>query len=319
MNQEYTLRIPFQFLLNLEISNLEEAVTFQINNLYITLEQSNEYYVIYVKGFNSEQEAKDYISCIWSSLAWTLLHKGTAFLLNMDFDPIFYPVNPQQAAKNLGINDVPDGFSTEGHPIVYPTQKRIRLAVLGNPQLKQLVPASEVVELVTDGLTKPFIEKPFHDPKLRTALELYSAYHHERSHTARFLTLMMILETLTEYQTKPKISVDLLSKWHSEVLLIKQRLDHQSDDFSALESLERELFFRKDMSIRSRVRALVYETLSKAGHPEASKLASDALKAYDRRSTLVHQGSLPMNEMRKYSKIAHEIVRLVLKAKFLAA
>jgi len=316
MNQEYTLRVPFQLVQGLGISQLEKSPPFQIDRLNIDIEHVNGYYVLKIAGFSSEQEAINYVAHIWSALAWTLLHKGTAFSVNLEIDKVYYPLNPEEAAKNLSISDIPDGYGTEGLPIIYPSDKNIRLAVLGSPQLQQLTQGAEVIALVTEALKNPLISHPYNDPKLRTALELYSAFYYERSHSARFLTLMIILETLVEVNLKPQIALDLLSKWHKEVTQLKSLMSKESDDYFAVDSLEKELLFRREMSIRGRIRALVHDTLFEVGNLEAKRLAADAVKAYDTRSTLVHTGSLPVSELRKHSRNAHKIVELVLKARF---
>jgi hypothetical protein len=95
----------------------------------------------------------------------------------------------------------------------------------------------------------------------------------------------------------------------------KQTLQPGSEDYIALEALERELLFRREMSIRSQVRAVVLDTLNSISHPDAKKIASQALKIYDKRSTLVHEGCLPPTELHHCEQEARQIVEIVLKAK----
>lgn len=56
--------------------------------------------------------------------------------------------------------------------------------------------------------------------------------------------------------------------------------------------LERELLFRREASLRSQIRKLVVDALVIAGNPDPQEVGRRAVKVYDKRSTLVHQGVL---------------------------
>jgi hypothetical protein len=91
-----------------------------------------------------------------------------------------------------------------------------------------------------------------------------------------------------------------------------------TEEHHALESLERELIFKKTDSLRRQVRTLVYETLDLAGHAHALDLAQKAVKVYDARSELVHEGYLSDSLLSRVTAEAKEIVEQVLRAKFRA-
>jgi hypothetical protein len=126
----------------------------------------------------------------------------------------------------------------------------------------------------------------------------------------------MALEALAEGGLKPRVALDLLAKWQGDVAERKNQA-LAPEQREALEALERELFFRKAKSLRSQVRALVLHTLEASGAPNASDIAQNAVKVYDKRSALVHEGSLPDDELRWAEREARTIVQAVLKAKFL--
>ncbi len=147
-------------------------------------------------------------------------------------------------------------------------------------------------------------------------MELYAAYFYEQSANAKFLTLIMVLETLTVSHPKHEVALELLTQWRSQVEERKRQLHPGSEEHEALEALERELLFRREASLRSQIRTLVRNTLTTAGNLNASRYAQHAVRAYDRRSTLVHEGTLPTGVLREAARDAREIVEAVLKAEF---
>lgn len=85
----------------------------------------------------------------------------------------------------------------------------------------------------------------------------------------------------------------------------------------SLESLKRELTFRQVDSIRKQIRSLVYSTLTEAGDTDSEDVAKKAIKVYDKRSKLVHDGYLPPDELGQLITDVREIVERVLRVKFL--
>jgi hypothetical protein len=152
--------------------------------------------------------------------------------------------------------------------------------------------------------------------KLRIALELYSAHFYERAMSTRFLMLVMALEVMTPNSIKPKIALHLLEQWRQQVGVLKSSFPSDSDEYFSLDALERELLFRRENSIRTQIKQMVYNVLSADKKTDASELARRAVKVYDQRSTLVHEGALPVGELAKAEQDAKEIIEIVLKAMF---
>jgi hypothetical protein len=152
--------------------------------------------------------------------------------------------------------------------------------------------------------------------KMRISLELYAAHFSERAMSTRFLMLIMALEALIPGMNKSKIALNLLEQWKQQVSDLKSKLPPDSDEYNSLEGLERELLFRRENSIRSQIKQMVYDVLSAGKNPKANELAQRVVKVYDQRSTLVHEGALPVGELAKAEQDAREIIELVLKAMF---
>ena len=82
----YTLRFPFLLTNNTSINNLEKTITREIEGLTITLELNKPYYVLIIKGFKSELEAKAYKKNLRIGLNWTALNCNFGFEDELDFD-----------------------------------------------------------------------------------------------------------------------------------------------------------------------------------------------------------------------------------------
>jgi hypothetical protein len=278
--------------------------------------------VFEVQGFESEQAAKKYLDRLWAGLMWVLLHTGLAFNAIMEFDAVTYTEDPIRAAENLSKNfDIAiqggvDGLVNGNWPSVYPSSKNIRTITAGGASIIVGTNVEQVYSLLVEGLGTPNSANVISHAKLRTALELYAAYFYERSANARLLTLVMALETLTTGHPKHQVTLNLIDQWCLQVEQERSQLQPNSAEYEALEALERELLFRKEASLRSQIRTLVHATLIADGHQDAVQMARRAVKVYDNRSTLVHEGTLPENELRVAERDAKEIVEAVLRAKF---
>ena len=321
-DQFYTLRFPFQLKPGREFSGLEGSFQRETGGLQLRIHRKGSLHIFEVQGFNSEESAKECINRLWAGLIWATLNRGLAFTAVLEPQQVSYTDDPQKAAENLSKTfkiaiDGPVDALIDGHlPAVYRSDKSVRVITLGTPTVTITSPFEEFIGLVIQGMELPNSQEIISDTRLRTALDLYVGYFSENSANARLLTLVMALEALTTPEPKPKLALDLLSKWQTEVQQLKGRLDQRSDDYAALEALERELIFRKESSIRNRIRVLVRETLNSAGSPAAEDFASRAAGIYDKRSTLIHEGQLPTKELQTAESDAKEIVEMVLKARF---
>ncbi|MDY0744792.1 HEPN domain-containing protein [Paucibacter sp. R3-3] len=133
-------------------------------------------------------------------------------------------------------------------------------------------------------------------PKLVTALELYAAHFSEAQARVRFLLLVVAIESLCTPTRKHEVSVDLLTRWQAELGAEMEALERSTEEWLSLDALKRELGFRSDDSIRSQFRKL-FASLPGVPAEESKDLQRRALHVYDKRSTLVHEGELPSEEL----------------------
>jgi hypothetical protein len=151
---------------------------------------------------------------------------------------------------------------------------------------------------------------PQNGEKLRVALELYAAHFTERQVRVRFLLLVMAMETLAQATSKHPVAISLLERWHQELKAEMANHIPPSEEFKSLEALSRELSFRAEDSIRSQVRKL-FRGLNDTHTPESDALERRALHVYDKRSTLVHDGYLPTDELSTLEREARELLEML--------
>ena len=146
--------------------------------------------------------------------------------------------------------------------------------------------------------------------KLQTALELYGSQSLERDSKVRFLLLVMAMECLATPVDKHPAALRLLASWHSELKREMEHFPESAPEFVALEALQRELFFRREDSLRSQVRRLMLRVSE--GHATKAEFPTRAVKVYDKRSVLVHEGHLPYEELVQLDQDARELVEAAL-------
>ena len=291
-------------------------VSGELDGLTFSLEKHDKFCVFTINGFLTEDRAKRYINNVWAGLMWVLLHCGLPTDVVIELGKVLYPEDPHQAAKNYGFKGPFDGFIDGAWPVVYPTEKRIRTEAAGQIIPLQTYSAGDVLNYFCKGVAFPESATVIDDAKLRVALELYGAYFTELSANARFLTLVMALETLAPSSLRTKLVLCLLDKWKTEVEEKKITVGPESDDAASLKALSLELLFRKTESIRQSIRTVVCTTLQANGDEDAAATAGKAVQVYDLRSKLVHKGKLESQVLSQAASDAKDIVERVLRARF---
>ena len=252
---------------------------------------------------------------------WALLHRGLSPEATLQPQHMFYAPDPVQAARNLfrtmGLEVARvDSLIDASSPAIFPSDKSIRVVTAGNPTLVQGFNPKQTLELLCEAMTFPNAERVVSDGKLRIALELYNSFFREVSANARFLTPVMALEALAPEERKPVQMTQLIEEWMSIVRERKGLLPSDSEEWAHYDSLEREIGFRRQVSIRKRIRTLVQSTLAAHGQKDANETARAAVTIYDKRGRLVHDGFLPAQELAEATTQLWRIVGRVLEARF---
>ena len=314
----YTVRIPFRVPQHTRIA--EHEAQQEHDHVQFALKWEGYYHVLKASGFRSEDEANNFAVRAHAAFAWLLLQKGIASNASLESQKIGYFDDPMQAginiARSLGMtNAVPiDAIIDGSQTAVYLSSKNIKVGTGFPADVYTTVPTEAALAVLIEGSALTGSASVSDDHKLGVALSLYAAYFTEQSTNARFLTLIMALEALALATPKAPVALDLLNRWHGELVTLRSTLPAQSEDAGALESLERELLFRREDSVRSQVRKLVTAALSPA--EDAQERARDAVRLYDLRSTLVHEGFLDAATLDRATGEAKTLVHRTLLARF---
>ena len=314
----YELRFPFRP--THPFSDVAAGVTFECGELTVGLTWSPPEAVLRIGPFANHEDAEAFLPRVWGALAWTAVTRGTGFTAEMTWSHLTFPEDPLQAAANVArsfglpaptepLHALGDG----GRPCVIPTGKNYRFLGMGDAKATVAESHALFCAPLVQALTSPLAENLYLDERLRTAVQLFSDSHREMSGRSRFLTYVIALEVLTQPLQKHPIALRLLDVFEEDLVRHASRYHTDSDEGHAIEALKKEIVFRREMSLRSRIRRLVLDTLGDLSPDEQTRRARDAVWAYDLRSTLVHDGTVPSEELDEASAIARRTLLDVLR------
>lgn len=318
-DRRFTLRVAVKTLGEEPVAGLEAGCSFNIGMVCVTLDHRGRYLVLKAGDFATEEDAAQFLPPLKAGL-WNLaIEYNIAFIPDFEQREITWSANPELAGRNLSASfGLPElgpvhGLADEGGIVIFPSEENIRFIGGGEITARVSTNLKDVVRVLSEGIVSAQLSTFVTDEKFSTAFDLYLGHFYERSIHARFLSLIMTLEVLAPVTEKHAAAQELLTGWGQ---VIKERLSQAvgDDERDALEALSRELEFRKETSIRRRVRRLI---LDEAPIDDLSKtaLARQVVRAYDLRGGLVHSGSVDENELREAHDITLRAVKLILSAR----
>lgn len=305
----YTLRYPIKLTENYMISASDEQ-RLTIEGMEIELLQDAGYHVIIVSGLDSAEMAVEFGTRLWVAISWALLNRATGFQVNGEPSIERLYDNPEQVGKSLHLNRPVDVVIDTAFPAIYPTDARIARITAGSAHGSQQLAFESFATDLTEGLsvaTSASLPK-----RLRTAIDLFHTHYFELSDSARLLTLVMAMEVLSEGCKKHPVAIEILDNWGAEIRALRATKNDPEVDF-ALECLEREVVFRCEDSLRSRVRRMTLDALCNEGEETRAKLGRSAVEIYDSRSKLVHDGFLAPDRLISTLTEARGLVAMILR------
>jgi hypothetical protein len=323
MDQLFALRFPVHALHPIE--GIDDPLQVTVDKINVTVSMDDPYIVFRADPFSTEEEARAFLPRLWGAVAWMAVSVGTGFAAEMQIDKITYATDPYHAALNLSNSaGLPNtgpvhGIVNGNFPTILPIGKNIRFVKFGSGgSISHVITKENIRDPLTDGLHASNAGLFFADERLRTAVELFCNAQREVSLKSKFLTLMMALEVLTEPALKHPAALALLDTLESPVAAGLATFAEDSDEWHSLEALQRELVFRRETSIRSRVRDLILRTFAHLEDAERNAKARKIVWAYDQRGTLIHKGILSQAELNEGFSIASATVKDVLLARMSA-
>jgi hypothetical protein len=315
----YELRIPFKT--THVISEADAVMGFEVDRLKGRLVARPPYTVVTLGPFSSIREAEEYLPRAWGALAWACVERGLGFDMETKFGDMTVPDDAEEAGRNLARTfnlesaGPVHGLGDEGWPHILEIGKTYKFVGLGTATVTVSEPAARFLPCLAQSLENPATAHLFDDERLRTAIQLFSDSHREVSLRSRFLTYVIALEVLTRPRAKHQIALDLLDRWEQGLKEALARESPGSAEFHALESLRREVIFRRVSSLRSRVRELVLSSLTHLADDDRVKRATQAVDIYDLRGSLVHDGHVDPQELSRAADIARLLLLDVLRAR----
>lgn len=317
-----TYRLRFPFLSTHEVTDFSDPIPLHPRGVEASLEPHTPYVVLNLDGFESAAAAEQALPFAWGAVMLASVLSGWGFQLEANLDTVAYSDDPERAAENLrknwGVHPAGPvhGLVNGNLPVALPVDKDIRFVTAGQVGVHQSIPASRIVPHLEQALSVRDAGEVFVDARLKLALELWSDYHKERTLRAKFLTLVMVLEVLAPPADKHSVAQAIVDQWDAELTSALDGYARTSDEYEAIESLRREVAFRRERSIRSRIRMHALQIVGDVNPEEAQRIARMAVRAYDLRGVLVHTGALGPSKLSDGHRIALQAVRTILLAAF---
>jgi len=183
----------------------------------------------------------------------------------------------------------------------------VALAVVSRSTIKQRTLEETISEIADIHRGSEYGEK------LTIALELYAAHFTEQQVRVRFILLVIAMEALSKKSYKHQVARDLLDRWKEELKAEKDKYDRSSEEFKSLDDLHREIKWRAESSLGDGVRKL-FAALPDVSNDERESLQRRAMAVYRQRSTLVHEGYMPIDDLPGLEKEARELVEILFRS-----
>lgn len=273
----------------------DSPMTFSVGSRSVELTVEGREVVFVVRGIVDRVEAETWLSRLRRACLWAMLQCQTSFVAETSLDEVTFYENwreERDRPRTIVGKEYPeglDGLADFSKPHLFPDGARLARFKMGTPSLELGTPGGRFVAEVARGAAlSPNGSLP---ERLETALALFAAADHEVSASARFLTRVMALEAMVIPRLKHDAVVGMVERWVAE---IGERLaaDPSDGERASLLSLQGQVAYLREESIKSGIRALVLQSLARSDPANAEAEEREASRLYDARSRLVHDGAL---------------------------
>lgn len=315
----YTLRVSVKLRGEKPILGLEELRTIALGQATVSVRFRNPYLILRAGEFISEREAEEFLPSIKRGLLHVAIKYNLAFRYQFERREITRAKDPVAAALNVSKTfsiDEPmeplHGLTDEEGYVVLRNDENIRVITMGTPTLTVSTPWEAFSQALAEGAQTVAPPPDRMDAKLSTAIDLFLSNFYESSARARLLTLVTCLEVLAPTLERDPVVVKAIADFKETIAAHAKEANR--DQREALADLENEISFKKETSIRRRVRALV---MSEAPLPDSirAEFAKEVVASYDVRSALVHNGLIAAPDLHTALDTALRAVKLLLSAR----
>lgn len=326
--ESFTIRVPINTSPWFKLTITPGDAPLKVGGYLAKIFEEIGYYVLEVYGFASEEEAHEALPTVHAGLVWAALRHGIALPFPGQTAPVSYEETPELVESDLTRQFLDKGWDRlDGHypgdrTVIKPEHKRLYADYLGGLRAIAGIRDEEIAGTLSEGLGFPHPAKATEDEKLRLAYNLYSSSFFQFDDSARFLTLVTVLESLNSNRPASQRVLDALESIEGQIEELRNACDEDSagsgrDDYHSL--LRRLQPLRKE-SIRQGVRFSVADKLRsdpEVSDPEA--VGREARNIYDLRSSFVHTGFIDEEKARAAIQRLMDIVPRVLRIMFAEA
>ena len=307
----WALRVPFE-ISPIDSINLEGPIASQINGVELILDHTGPIYHVTARGFESREEAEAAAGSFTVALQWMGIRADLGVTVTEGLEIGEKVDDPERAGRGishaLGSDTGPvDALLNGNIPVVFGAEWRTRFATGFPASLIHGRSPIRLLEHLTEGLDLLRHSQGRLPEHLTVALELLNAQRLEYSLAARLLMITTVLEVLAPDAQKHESALALIGKWQAELDEERARQNAGEEAASSLDSLERELLFRRGMSLRGRVRQLAISLATDMPERERTNYGRKAALAYDTRSELAHRGHIATDRLAQALNDSYEL------------
>lgn len=318
-SDRFALYVPFTVSLGCEISSIDREIEHNINGYKFRIEKLINFYAITVGEFNSIDEAHRFFPKLCSSFLWVSLklkagisYPKSITEVNIEDAPtkISKDSNFRNIVDSIGWNEL-DGDYDADKAVVIPDGKKLIKTEFGNVIGVIGFNAENFVKFIAEAISFESPGSFVEDKKLQLAISLYSASHYEVSDSAKFITLVNVLEALKKQEEIPDMAREVLKLAKSFIKEKRDLYEKNSNEWNEIEHLISRIGQLKKQSINKSIKKFISETIKEAPElgdkEEISKKISDI---YDLRSNLLHDGVV---DYEKIKKELHFLIKFIPK------
>ena len=216
--EKFSIYIPFHFPINRRLTQEEQVLEIREQDYVVKVEKFKYHNALLVEGFSKENEAREFVPKIFSSLLWCSLKRKVSIGYPKHISDVGYFDQSLPVSENSNFSGIIQkrGWSEldgkyETHDIVIiPERKKLIRFEMGQPSVILGINSEDFVKEMIRVWRHETPERILENKKLRTAIELYSRVDFESSIYAQFLTFVIILETITPSNDSSEICIQTI-------------------------------------------------------------------------------------------------------------
>jgi hypothetical protein len=323
--ERYVAYLPFVLAPGANLAPIDRPIASTHGSSNLKLEKLHHLYVLSSGPFASEDAAAVHLEHLRSSLLWLSLTCGVGVSYSKIHGSLTLFEVPQPVPESGMISQVVGvvGWTaTDGHydadkALILPDHKRLTRWEMGRASLVIGISIENFFKTLSHALSFERLRRVTDDGKLILAIELYAAYRFELSNNAQLITLVSALESLLPDIEIPECSHTALAQAKEVVKATRYRYPHDSTEWNVINQLLSRIGTLKTEAIGTTVRRHISSVMSR--HPELGDPADVSAKlreVYSIRSTLLHEGHSPEQDVENYLSFLREFVPRLLAALF---